>query len=229
MTPLNAKPDHDLSEPELIARAIARNEVAIRVIIKRYNRRLYRIARSVLHDESDTEDAVQEAYIHAFTSLAAFRGEASLGTWLSRIVLNEALQRKRRRAPKTIELKEELDLSEAQIIPFPSASGTNPEQTAAQRQLCRLLEQEIGRLPEEFRIVIVARVIEDMSIAETAELLDLKPETVKTRLHRARHMLKVALAAHIEPLLTDVFPFAGARCERMTESVLERLRERDSR
>lgn len=211
------------SDRHLIARVAQRDEAAITLIVRRYNRRLYRLARSVLLNDREAEDVLQEAYIKAFSALSSFRGEARLVTWLSRIVLNEALQHKRRQRGKN-NLKDETDVLGAQIIAFPhSGDITDPERSTAQRQLYRLLEDEIDRLPEEFRLVLVARLIEGMSVAETAMLLDLKPETVKTRLHRARALLKEALAEQIGPLFSDVFPFAGARCERVLSRVLERL------
>lgn len=212
-------------EAELIRRAVGKDEAAIRAIIQTHNRRLYRLARSVVRDDGEAEDVLQEAYFRAFSALAEFRGDCSLATWLRRIVLNEALQRvRRRREPPTAQV----DLPKASdnnVIPFPMSSqqANDPERAMAQRQLCQLLERAIDALPEDFRTVLVARVIEDMSIEETAELLGIRPETVKTRLHRARALLKVALADHIEPHFSDVFPFDGARCERIANTVVERL------
>ena len=225
MNQLRAKSNESLSESELIARAVSGDETAVRIIIQRHNRRLYRIARGVLRDEVEAEDAVQDAYIHAFSALPKFRGHSSLATWLSRIVLNEALQRARRqRRDAAVREMDVSEMSEAQIIHFPlSGSATDPERIAAQRQLCRLLEREIDNLPQNFRLVLMARVIEEMSIEETAELLGLAPATVKTRLHRARLLLKDALVEHFGPLFNDVFPFEGARCDRIIGAVLGRL------
>jgi RNA polymerase sigma-70 factor, ECF subfamily len=213
------------ADVDLVRRAVDKDEAAIRSIIQANNRRLYRVARSVLRDDGEAEDALQEAYLHAFSALAEFRGDSSLATWLTRIVLNEALQRRRRRIELPVP---QIDLSpapEAQIIAFPLSGhqSTDPECAMAQREICQLLERAIDDLPEEFRTVLVARVIEDMSIEETADLLGLRPETVKTRLHRARRLLKAALSDHIGPLFSDIFPFEGKRCERMTNAVLRRL------
>jgi RNA polymerase sigma-70 factor (ECF subfamily) len=221
---LQPKTNDTVSEAELITRAIYKDESAVRIIIQRHNRRLYRVARSVLRDEGEAEDVVQDAYIRAFSALPEFRAESSLATWLSRIVLNETLQRARRQGRHLTAGTELRQMSEAQIIPFPvSSNSEDPERMAAQREFYRLLEYEIDKLPEEFRLVLMARVIEDMSIEETAELLGLQPATVKTRLHRARCLLKGALTEHIGPLFSDVFPFEGTRCERMIAGVLERL------
>jgi RNA polymerase sigma-70 factor (ECF subfamily) len=214
------------NETDLVLRASRRDEVAIRAIIKQHNGRLFRLARSVLRDEFEAEDAVQETYLKAFSSIANFREESSLATWLSRIVLNECLQRlrsKRSRPQSTVEFEE---ASEAQIIPFPQSpfQHTDPEKSMAQRELLCLVEKAVDELPDDFRVVLVARTIEGMSVEETAELLGLRTETVKTRLFRARKLLKESLAQQIDPLLQGVFPFLGRRCENMADKVLERLR-----
>ncbi len=210
-------------EAELLARAQARDEVATRALIRRYNRRLYRLARGILRNDAEAEDAVQEGYLHAFTNLAAFRGESGFGTWLARIVINEALGRLRRRrlplAPLTLE-----QAPSGEVIAFPLPTDpSDPERSMAQRQILALLESAIDELPDAFRTVLIARVIEEMSIEETADLLALRPGTVKTRLHRARTMLKERLEKQIGPLVTEAFPFDGKRCERMADMVIARL------
>jgi RNA polymerase sigma-70 factor, ECF subfamily len=210
-----------LADPELVRMARQRDGAAFRTIIQRNNRRLYRIARAVMCNDSEAEDVVQEAYMRAFANLADFRGESSLATWLSRIVLNEALGRLRRLRPTD---KVTRRPSRDQVITFPLAlAQLDPERTLAQRQIQILLEHAIDDLPEIFRTVLVVRVIEEMSVKEAADLLGLRPETVKTRLHRARRLLRDAMERQIGPALTDAFPFAGRRCERMTNEVLERL------
>jgi RNA polymerase sigma-70 factor, ECF subfamily len=213
------------SDAELVRLALQRDGEAFRAIMQRHNRRLYRVARSVMHDDSEAEDVVQEAYVLAFTNLSKFRAESSLATWLTRITLNEALGRLRRRRP-TVDLST-LDLPTgdgAQVIPFPTMiSSEDPERNAAQREIRGLIERAVDELPEIFRVVFVMRDVEDMSIEETAAFLSLRPETVKTRLHRARKLLRQALDEKLAPVLTDVFPFAGARCLRFTDEVLNRL------
>jgi RNA polymerase sigma-70 factor (ECF subfamily) len=212
-------------EAELVERARGGQAGAVRLIIRQHNQRLYRIARSILRDDSEAEDALQEAYARAFTNLASFRGEARLGTWLARIVMNEALGRLRGRRP-TVALDPVIATGalEAEIIPFPNANPElDPETAVAQRELRALLERAIDDLPESFRTVLVARLIEGMSVEETAELLGIVPETVKTRLHRARRLLRDAMEKHIGPAMGDAFPFAGRRCERVAESVIARL------
>jgi RNA polymerase sigma-70 factor (ECF subfamily) len=164
-----------LGDAELVRWACRSDSDAFRVIMKRHNRRLYRIARAVLHHDSEAEDAVQEAYMHAFTHLADFRGDSSLATWLSRIVLNEALGRLRRRRPTVDLTSVDSGKPPGEIILFPTARPLDPERTMAQRQIRQIVERAIDDLPEPFRIVLVARVIEEMSVEETAELFALRP------------------------------------------------------
>lgn len=206
----------------LVRRALARDPDAFRAIIKTHNQRLYRIARGVVRNDAEAEDVVQEAYMRAFANLGAFRGEASLSTWLSRIVINEALGRLRKRK-RVVAMPEN---PEAEIIRFPLSdwnTGDDPERTMAQRQILVLVERATDSLPDVYRTVFVARVIEGLSIEETADLLGVRPETVKTRLHRARTLVRKALDDEIGPVLLDAFPFAGRRCERLTQAVMRRL------
>lgn len=212
-----------LDDVELVARARARDPDAFRAIMQACNRRLYRIARSILRNDSEAEDAVQDAYLRAFTHLDGFRGDSSLATWLSRIVMNEALGRLRVRRPTVDPAVHEARGPEAEIIQFPHAARSDPEKTMAQRELLQLVERATDNLPEAFRIVFITRVIEGMSVEDTAELLGLHPKTVKTRLHRARRLVREQLEAQIGPVLMDAFPFAGKRCERMTGNVMKRL------
>jgi RNA polymerase sigma-70 factor (ECF subfamily) len=209
---------------ELVERAKRGDEQAFRTIMERHNRRLYRLARTVLRDDAEAEDTVQEAYLRAFSALSGFRGEASLATWLTRIALNEALSRKRKQRPTTeLAAAEIVPPTSAQIIAFPNLNVTDPERTMAQDQIRKLLESSIDALPEAFRVVFVLRDVEEMSTEEAASFLGIRPETVKTRLHRARRMLREALHEHVGSALKDTFPFGGGRCARMTETVLSRL------
>jgi RNA polymerase sigma-70 factor (ECF subfamily) len=209
-------------DAELVRRALARDETAVRAIMQANNRRLYRLARGILRNDGEAEDVVQEAYVRAFTHLESFRGDSSLSTWLSRIAMNEALGRLRRRRPAV-----ELDALpqgalEAEIIQFP-LSAADPEKSMAQREIQHVVEHAIDELPEAFRLVFITRVIEGMNVEETAEILSLKPETVKSRLHRARTMLRDNVERKIGPVVMEAFPFAGRRCERLTDAVLKRL------
>ena len=218
--------DHDgLGEAELVRRAQAGEGDAFRVIMQRGNQRLFRVARGVVRDDGEAEDVLQEAYVRAFAAIGGFRGEAGVMTWLTLIVLNEARGRLRRRRPMVgLERIEAAQMDGAEVIPFPNAFGTaSPEADAARAQIRGLIEHAVDDLPEAFRIVFIMRDIEECSIEETAANLDLKPETVKTRLHRARRLLREALDARLASTMVEAFPFLGARCSRITEAVLARL------
>jgi RNA polymerase sigma-70 factor, ECF subfamily len=212
------------ADAALVGRARARDEAAIRAILQANNRRLFRIARGILRNDAEAEDVVQETYVRAFTHLEDFRGDASLATWLARIAMNEALGRLRRRRPGVDWTSLPPGTIEAQIIPFPHAAlSEDPETSMAQREITHVVEGAIDELPDAFRLVFITRVVEGMTIEETAEILGLKPETVKTRLHRARALLRDNVEKKIGPVVMDAFPFAGKRCERLTDAVLKRL------
>ena len=212
------------ADAELVARARARDEAAIRSIMQANNRRLYRLARGILRNDSEAEDVVQETYVRAFTHLEQFRGDSSLATWLARIAMNEALGRLRRQRASVDLNTLAPGVLEAQIIQFPlSAPSEDPEKSMAQREIQAVVEHAIDELPEAFRIVFITRVIEGMNVEETADILGLKPETVKTRLHRARNMLRENVEKKIGPVVMEAFPFAGKRCERLTDAVVKRL------
>lgn len=212
-----------VGDTELVARALARDETAVRAIIKDNNRRLYRLARGILRNDSEAEDVVQETYVRAFTHLDSFRGDSSLATWLARIAMNEALGRLRARRPGVEWTSLPPGTLEAQIIQFPLSATPDPEKTMAQREIQHVVEHAIDDLPEAFRLVFITRVVEGMNVEETAEILGLKPETVKTRLHRARTMLRENVEKKIGPVVMEAFPFAGKRCDRLTDAVLKRL------
>lgn len=209
-----------VGERNLVERAKSGDQSAFRA-----NRRLYRVARAVMKDATEAEDVVQETYLSAFSNLSNFRGDSSLATWLTRITLNEALGRRRKqRATVTLENVEIAQETSAQIIQFPAMNTeTDPERSAAQREIRRLLEHAMDALPEPFRLVFIMRDVEEMNIEETASHLGIRPETVKTRLHRARRLLRQSLEGQLSSTLKDAFPFAGARCARVTAAVLSRL------
>ena len=198
---------------------------AFRVIIQRCNQRLFRVARSIMRDDNEAEDVLQETYDRAFAKFDTFRGEAGLFTWLTRIAINEARGRLRSRR-RTVELDQvELAQSEgAQVFIFPSGQvSPDPEAEAARAQMRRLIEDAVDDLPDAFRIVFVMRDLDQLSVEETAASLELPAATVKTRLHRARRQLRSALDKKLASTLKEAFPFLGARCQRITDNVLERL------
>jgi len=222
--PSNIAPaPNDPGDLDMVRRALARDEAAVRAIIQANNRRLYRLARGILRNDGEAEDVVQETYVRAFTHLESFRGDSSLATWLSRIAMNEALGRLRRQRPGVEWSTLPQGVLEAQIIQFPRAASDDPEKSMAQREIQHVVEHAIDELPEAFRLVFITRVIEGMNVEETADILGLKPETVKTRLHRARAMLRDNVEKKIGPVVMEAFPFAGKRCERLTDAVLKRL------
>lgn len=217
---------HSETEKDLVTAARNKDEAAIRSIVRAHNRMLFRMARSILASDDEAEDAVQAAYVRAFTGLSAFRGEARLGTWLGRIVINEALGRVRRERP-TLSIDAVETLCAAEVIAFPmTGAPPDPERSMAQHQVRRILERAIDELPEPFRLVLVARLVEGMSVEDTAELLGLRPETVKTRLFRARALLRGALEERLGRVLQDAFPFGGERCRRIADRVVAALRHR---
>ncbi|HEY8005029.1 MAG TPA: RNA polymerase sigma factor [Phenylobacterium sp.] len=229
MAALHAFDYAGLPETDLVAKARAGDREAFRAIMTRCNQRLFRIARAVVRDEAEAEDVLQEAYTRAFSAMAGFRGEAGIATWLTRIVLNEAHGRLRRRKV-TVELDEleaaQAEPGRAQVLNFPGMlRSEDPEADAARAQIRRLLERAVDALPEPFRLVFILREVEELSVEETATHLGLKVETVKTRLHRARRRLREALDAQLADVMVGAYPFLGARCERITEAVLARLSE----
>ena len=214
-----------MQDNDLVARVQGGDRQAFRHIMQRCNQRLFRIARGVVNDDAEAEDVVQASYVHAYEKLDSFRGEAQLLTWLTRIVLNEAYGRLRQRRPTVaIEQVEVVQADSGRVIPFPSKFGSeDPAAAASRAQIRNLVEHAIEALPEPFRIVFVMREIEQCTVEETAAALDLRSETVKTRLHRARRLLRAALHESLAATLGDAFPFLGPRCERMSDAVLRRL------
>lgn len=217
-----------LSDAALADSARRGHRGAFRLIMQRCNQRLFRIARAVVRDDSEAEDVVQESYARAFEKLASFRGEAKLITWLTSIVLNEARSRlRRRKVTVDIDDLEKGPIVSGRVIAFPSRFGSeDPAADVARAQFRRLLERAVDELPQPFRIVFVMREIEEFTVEETATHLKLRQETVKTRLHRARRLLRTALQASFSANLTDAFPFLGKRCDNITARVMAKLEER---
>jgi RNA polymerase sigma-70 factor (ECF subfamily) len=196
---------------------------AARRLIQQYNRTLWRIARGILRDDAEAEEAVQEAYLRAFSRLGEFRGDSSLGTWLARITINEALRRlqTRRAAADLAELDEEVETDPADERMAPATP--TPEQAAARAEIRRIVERAVDALPAPYRLAFVMRVLEQMSIEETAAALHIPAATVKSRLHRANQQLRETLGAEFSAALEGAFPFAGVRCEHLTQAVMARL------
>lgn len=190
------------------------------LIVRRYNQRLYRVARAILRDDAEAEDVMQEAYVRAFQHLNQFEGRAPFASWLTRIAVHEALARLRSRQ-KIQQFDEPGDDAEMEVAIV--EKSPDPEQQTSNQELARLLEQELLQLPEQYRTVMMLRDVEDLSTAETAEALGLTEENVKVRLHRGRSMMRRNLTERIGVRAKEAFPFMGARCDRVTSAVLQRI------
>jgi RNA polymerase sigma-70 factor (ECF subfamily) len=190
---------------------------ALEQLMRTHNRRLFRVARSILGNDAEAEDALQEGYIRAYRKMASFRGQASLSTWLTRIVVNQALEgrRRRRHAP-------EID-GDIEEIADTAEIGETPESLAMRSQLRSLIETSIDGLPETYRTVFIMRAVEGLSVEETADALGISEANTKTRFLRARALLRDALGHRIGPVLENVFAFDGGRCDRIVAHVLARL------
>jgi RNA polymerase sigma-70 factor (ECF subfamily) len=210
-------------ESAILERLRLGDPLAAVLVMRCHNRALWRIARGILRDDADAEDAVQETYLRAFTRMHEFRGDASLGTWLGRIAVNEALRRLERRRVMSEFLAPPGDDGDAmRQVPDPG-SVQSPEHLAARQEIRRMVERAVDRLPAPFRMVFILRTMEQLSIHETADTLGIPAATVKTRLHRAIQLLRHALGEELATALDDAFPFDGRRCDRLTVSVLRRL------
>ncbi len=216
----------DLPDFEIARRIAAGDRSALELLMRRHNQTLYRTARSILKDDAEAEDAVQEAYLLAYRAMAGFRGDAKLSTWLVRIVVNEAIgrMRKRGRRAEVIELngsgESNADAAETSMHEI---SPEQPERAALRAEMRRILETRIDRLPDAFRTVFVLRAVEEMSVEEAAACLGIPQATVRTRYFRAKSLLREALAQEIDFSLEDAFAFAGTRCDRIVAGVLERI------
>ena len=207
----------------LVERFRQGDRTAARAIVQKHNQMLWRVARGIVRDDAEAEEALQNAYVRALTSLDGFRGDSSLATWLSRIVVNEALRRREHmRTPVDLaEVAEKLPADHPGSATMPPPPS--PEAVAAREQIRRLVEGAIDALPAPFRVVFTMRMVEQMSINETAARLNIPVATAKTRLHRANQHLRATLGAALAAVFDGVFPFGGARCERLTQAVLAKL------
>src|SRR4051794_20984479 len=217
------------TDAELVARARRGDNAALEQIMRRHNRRLFRLARSLLPDDAEAEDVLQEAYLRAYTRLGELADRQALAAWLARIIVNEALGR-RRTGARVVSLEDFRaakagtdDADDMALDRGPACDRPDPERLAANGELRRLLEAAVNALPEEFRTVFVLREVEGLSTAETAASLAIRPETVKTRLHRARRLLQERLGERLLPLSPSLFEFQGRRCDRIVGRVLARL------
>lgn len=214
-----------IGDVELARHCAARDAGAIRHVITSNNQRLFRTAWSILRQHSEAEESVQAAYMSAFDKIGTFEGRSSLSTWLTRIVINEALGRRRSEERRRHRLEQEgIAVLDAYRETFMRGSETeSPDAAIAREQIRRLLEEAVSNLPDIFRTVFVLRDVEGLDNEETAEILCIPPATVKTRLFRARRRLQQMLAPELGTALSGTFPFAGADCAALTERVLAEL------
>jgi RNA polymerase sigma-70 factor (ECF subfamily) len=219
--------DDKTPDSELVRRVASKDHEAFRVLMRRHNQMLYRAARSILKNEAEAEDAVQEAYMQAYRAMGTFRGDAKISTWLVRIVVNESITRLHKHARRAEIIR--LDGEESQPDLQSSEDSMNesspeqPERAAVRSETRRLLETKIDELPDVFRAVFVLRGVEEMSVEDAAIALDIPEATVRTRFFRARGLLRESLSREIDLAHGDAFSFAGARCDRIIANVMARL------
>jgi len=205
---------------EIVERVRAGETALYEILMRRYNQRLYRIARAILRDDGEAEDVMQEAYVRAYQHLDQFAGRAPFSTWLTRIAVNEALGRRRSRN-RSRQLEEiEEDGEDSMML---TESSPDPERGASIAELSHLLEEAVLALPEQYRTVVTLRDIEEMSTEETAAVLGLSEQNVKVRLHRGRARARNWLFVRVGSKVKDAFPFMGARCDRVVQGVFGRL------
>ena len=216
-----------LNDTELVARTAHGDHAAFAAVMRRYNSKLFRVARAILKNDAEAEDALQDAYLQAYRCIGDFRGDAQLGTWLTRIVVTRSLMRLRRQKRDHV------------VVPFRAASASPavdheiedvadeqaepPSNAVLRAEIRRMLEQRIDELPVAFRTVFIMREVEDMTVQETAACLGIPEATVRTRLFRARTMLRQSLERDVDAATADIFAFAGTRCDRIVAAVLARM------
>ena len=216
------------ADMDIIQRVLAGDTASFELIMRRYNRRLFRIARSVLRNDADAEDVVQDAYIRAYEHLAGFEGTGAFPAWLSKIALNEALGRLRGAdaASNQVSFDDPEESEEANYMANLITTLPSPEQNAARGEVRHLLEAAIDALPDAYRMTFILCGVEEMSVAETADCLDVEPATVKTRYHRARNILRQQLSGLVDSTAGEAFSFDGERCDRIVSGVFLRLESR---
>ena len=206
-----------LTDESILARVVGGDGAAFELLMRRHNQRLYRVARSVLHNDLEAEDVVQEAFVRAFTSLARFEGRSSVATWLTRIAFHEALRRRRRRRQAQ---RSAGAIPEARTASTEQSDGTG---AASRRETSIMLTESLDTLPPELRSVVMLRLVQGLSTRETTECLRLSEASVRIRLHRGRRMLFEAVQRRVVPELSQQFTFGSQRCDRVVEAVFRRL------
>jgi RNA polymerase sigma-70 factor, ECF subfamily len=216
-----------LTDAEIVRRVRAGDRALFEILMRRHNQRLYRVARAVVKDEDEIEDVMQQAYVNAFTHLHQFEERAQFSTWLTRITLNEAFGRRRtlRRAESLTGVPPDLAEDSGEFMDTVRSPQPDPERQAYAQELHRVLEEAVEALPESYRTVFMLRDIEGLSTMETGEGLGLGEEAVKTRLHRARAMIRRAVTSRLGEVTAGAFQFHAPRCDRVVAAVLARIAE----
>lgn len=213
----------DEDDRALVRRVLDGDRSAFELVMRRHNRRLYRLARATLKNDAEAEDALQETYLRAYRSLAQFKGDATLSTWLARVLLNECFGRLRRDTRRQNVIPIAGSHSEIDVESIPDNDTEGPDKVMIRAQMRELLEQKLDQLPAAFRTVFVLRSVEDMSVEETARCLDIPEATVRSRHFRAKSLLRESLAQEMDLAERDVFEFGGAHCDRIVAAVLSKL------
>lgn len=222
--PIPASIKANIPESELVSRAAAGDTAAFAMLMRRHNRLLFRTARSILRNDADAEDAVQEGYMHAWRALGKFNAQSRLSTWLVRIIVNEALGRLRRNRAPVIPLEAAMISHDPETqAALTESPDHGSEQSVLRTQIRQMLESRIDLLPDVYRTVFMLRAVEEMNVEEVAQVLDIPEATVRTRFFRARSLLREGLAAEMDTSIGEVFSFDGERCDRMVAGVLARI------
>jgi RNA polymerase sigma-70 factor (ECF subfamily) len=208
--------------------AVVADVASFEALMRRYNPRLFRVARSILKDDAEAEDALQEAYVQAYRSMSSFRGDAEVATWLTRIVINQALMRlrKRKRERNVVPFGNQHPDQGTQEADVADPHAESPSDFTLRAEIRKMIERRIDELPVAFRTVFVMREVEEMTVHETAECLGVPEGTVRTRLFRARALLRNSLERDMDTARADVFAFDGARCDRIVEAALAQIQSK---
>lgn len=209
------------SDEEVVERVLAGESALFELLMRRHNQRLYRVARAILRDDAEAEDVMQEAYVRAYRSLDTFEGRASFVTWLTRIAVNEALARVRKRV--RFESLDATDEPNGEIMSAITSTNRSPERQAYDREVSGVLEKALLALAEDYRLVFMLRNVEGLNTEETAQCLNLTQENVKVRLHRAHKMLRKQLSKALGASASRCFEFHASRCDRVVKNVFATL------
>lgn len=216
----------NMTDGEIAHGIVTGNMAAFEQLMRRYNQALYRAARSILKNEQEAEEAVQDAYLKAYHAMVDYRADAKLSTWLTRIVINESLARRRKnhRRAKLFQLNIGIDSAQhPEDVQMQHANDSSPEEQRHRDDVRRMIERNIDKLPDAFRCVFVLRALEEMSVEETATCLGISEGTVRSRFFRARGLMREAIAQEVDLSFEDAFSFAGKRCDRIVAGVMSRL------